>query len=270
MMNGKNNKYFDIADELFTQKNVEKYAEIRKVVKKNLMISETIILSNRNPYGKEKGVYCSFNFDRLDDEKTYARLVRCLKRYLKDFIFQMTGKEDPSILFVGLGNESYTPDSLGPSVVKNLHSNYFYRKKIGCLIPGVMALTGMETSDIVKGVLKCHDYDLVIVIDSLATSSIRRLNKTIQITDTGISPGSGVNNFRKAINFRELKVKVLTIGIATVISYEKLIGEFVRENKIEFSKPLDLSLVMTTKEIEHELSYLSLLLSEVLNSIIGL
>ena len=270
MKQEKKSRYFDIADELFTQKNIEKYAEIKKTEKKNLSILETRVLTGRNPYGKEKGIYCSFNFDRLDDEKNYSRLVRYLKRYLQDFILQMTGKEDPSILFVGLGNESYAPDSLGPNVVKNLHSNYFYRKTIGCLIPGVMALTGMETSDIVKGVLKCHAYDLVIVIDSLATSSIYRLNKTIQITDTGINPGSGVNNFRKAINYRELKVKVLTIGIATVISYEKLIEEFVRENGLEVSRRVESSLVLTTKEIEHELSYLSLLLSEVLNSVIGL
>ena len=80
-----------------------------------------------------------------------------------------------------------------------------------------MANTGMETSDIIKGVLKCHDYDLIIVIDSLSTSSIERLNKTIQITDTGISPGSGVGNRRKELSISTMGVPVIAIGVPTVV-----------------------------------------------------
>ena len=131
-----------------------------------------------------------------------------------------------------------------------------------------MATTGMETSDIIKGVLKTHEYDLVIVIDSLATSSIYRLNKTIQITDTGIQPGSGVNNYRKRIDKKELKTSVLTIGIATVISYRKIIEEYLSKNQVDLEVNFDSQLVLTSKEIEHEIDYLTLILSEVLNDII--
>jgi len=259
---------FDIADELFTSSENNKYAIINRFKKKNIIINETTFNSSSNPYGKEKGTYCSFVFDHLEDRTNYLTLLKYLKKYLKEFVIELTHKEKPKILFVGLGNESYTPDSLGPRVVKNINSNYFYKNQIGCLIPGVMSQTGMETSDIIKGVLKCHDYDLVIVIDSLATTSIKRLNKTIQITDTGIRPGSGIKNFRKAITFHELKTKVLTIGIATVISYQNLINEFLIDNNIKPIKNNGNQIFLTTKEIEHEIDYLSLILSDVINEII--
>ena len=258
----------DIADELFEEKSGNKYATMKSTKLKNLSIVETTFLSSNNPFNKEKGTYCSFNFGDIEETNDYQTLLKYLKKYLKKFIFSLTNKESPKILFVGLGNENYIPDSLGPNVVRRINSNYFYKKQIGCIIPGVMAMTGMETSDIVKGVLKCHDYDLVIVIDSLATTSIHRLNRTIQITDTGISPGSGVNNYRKAINYKELKTKVLTIGIATIISYQNLIGEFIKENNININFNSDSDLVFTTKEIEHQIDYLTLLLSDVINNII--
>lgn len=261
--------YYDIADELFEYEDVGKYATMRKLDQSHFSINETTFNTSKNPFNKEKGTYCSFNFNDLDDDKTYKKLCKYLTKYLNSFIFELTKKEKPSILFVGLGNENYIPDSLGPSVVKNINANYFFKKQIGCLIPGVMASTGMETADIVKGVLKCHDYDLVIVIDSLATASIKRLNKTIQITDTGISPGSGVNNFRKPLTYKELKVKVLTIGIATVIPYQKIIEEYLINHHIEQKVSNDSNLVFTTKEIEHQIDYLSMLLVKVINDVIN-
>ncbi len=261
-------KYFDIADELFQKKETSRYAKINKFNKNGIMINETTFLSSSNPFNKEKGTYCSFVFDNLEYKKTYDTLTRYLKKYLHRFVLDLTNKEKPSILFVGLGNENYIPDSLGPKVVNQINANYFFKKQIGCLTPGVMATTGMETSDIIKGVLKTHEYDLVIVIDSLATSSIYRLNKTIQITDTGIQPGSGVNNYRKRIDKKELKTSVLTIGIATVISYRKIIEEYLSKNQVDLEVNFDSQLVLTSKEIEHEIDYLTLILSEVLNDII--
>ena len=261
-------RYFDIADEIFQKKENCKYAKINKFNENGIVINETTFLSSSNPFNKEKGTYCSFVFDNLEDEKTYNTLKRYLKKYLHRFVLELTNKEKPSILFVGLGNENYIPDSLGPKVIKQINANYFFKKQIGCLTPGVMASTGMETSDIIKGVLKTHEYDLVVVIDSLATSSIYRLNKTIQITDTGIQPGSGVNNYRKRIDKKELKTNVLTIGIATVISYRKIIEEYLSKNQVDLEVNFDSQLVLTSKEIEHEIDYLTLILSDVLNDII--
>lgn len=265
-----NKYYYDIADELFEDVLLTKYAKVSSLKLKNLTINETTFKTSKNPFNKSKGTYCSFCFKSLEDEKVFKITKKYLVKYLKDFVFHLTKKEKPKILFVGLGNEMYTPDALGPKVVKQINSNYFYKGKVGCLIPGVMALTGMETSDIIKGVLKCHDYELVIVIDSLATTSIERLNKVIQITDTGISPGSGVNNYRKPISYKELNTKVLTLGIATVISYQKIIEEFAVKNKIDIeNKVVDNSLVLTSKEIENEIDYLTLLISSSFNELMS-
>lgn len=261
-----NNKYFDIADELFADSEFNNYAKIKKLEKNNIVVSETTIFDSKNPYLKEKGIYCSFVFPTLTETKIYDQLYDLLTIYLRDFIKVSTKKRKPKILFVGLGNENYIPDSLGPRVVKNLNSDYYSMKRIGCLIPGVMALTGMETSDIIKGVLKYHDYDLVFVIDSLSTSSINRLNKTIQITNTGISPGSGVKNYRKPINKEKLNVNVITLGIATVISYDSIIEEFMHEHKIETNFDSK-NIYLTSKEIETEIEYLSYLISDVINSL---
>lgn len=259
---------YDIADEIFDQIKSNEYVNSKSMKKNDLLINEITFLSKTNPYNKQPGTYCSFTFDNIDDEKKYRRLKRYLTAYISSFINELTKKEKPSILFVGLGNENYLPDSIGPKIVKNINSNYFFKKQIGCLIPQVMAITGMETSDIIKGVLKYHQYDLVIAIDSLATSSIKRLNKTIQITDAGIQPGSGVNNYRKVINKEELKTPVLVIGLATVIPYNKIIDEFINENHLDAKQYQGNDLVLTTKEIEHQIDYISLLLSEVINQII--
>ena len=263
-----NNKYFDIADELFTHNEFNEYAKINRYEKNNIVINETTIFTNSNPYSKEKGVYCSFVFPNLSDSEVYQDLHDLLTKYIKEFIKELTKKRKPRILFVGLGNEAYIPDSLGPRVVKNINSNYYYKKKIGCLIPGVMAITGMETSDIIKGVLEYHNYDLVFVIDSLSTTSIDRLNKTIQITDSGISPGSGVKNYRKPISKDELNVNVITLGIATVISYENIINDFLNENNLQ-CKYLNKNIYLTSKEIELEIENLSYLLSDVINCILN-
>lgn len=264
----KNKFSYDIADELFTKSDIDQYAKRNTLEKENLTINEITIFTKDNPYMKNKGTYCSFVFDHIEEDEVYKKLKKYLKKYLLEFITSLCKKNKPSILFVGLGNENYVPDSLGPRVVKNINSNYFYKKQIGCLIPQVMAITGMETCDIIKGVLKYHHYDLVIVIDSLATSSIKRLNKTIQITDSGIQPGSGIKNYRKEITKEELSTPVLVIGIATVISYQKIIEEFVSENQIDIKLKFSNDLVLTTKEIEHEIDYLTLLISEVLNQVI--
>lgn len=258
---------YDVADEIFDKTLKNPFATIKKIEKKHLSIYETNIKKNKNPYFKEKGIYCSFNFQDISSKENYNELKKYLLKYIKEFILILTKKKKPNILLVGLGNENYIPDSLGPSVIKNISINNFPNRKIGCLIPGVMAITGMETSDIIKGVLKVHDYDLVIAIDSLATSSFSRLNKTIQITNTGIIPGSGVKNYRKAINYSTLKVKVLTIGIATIIPYSKLFEEIISKYDIQDESPFE-EMFLTNKDIENDISFLTLLLSEVIEEII--
>ena len=143
-----------------------------------------------------------------------------------------------SILVVGLGNSAITADSLGPHVVENLHiTRHMIREyglqslgkekmhRISGIIPGVMAQTGMETSEIIQGIVAETKPDIVIAIDALAARSTRRLNRTIQITNTGIQPGSGVGNHRNALTEETLGVPVIAIGIPTVVDAATIVGD---------------------------------------------
>lgn len=146
----------------------------------------------------------------------------------------------PRILVVGLGNPSVTPDALGPRVLNNLQVTRQLEIQYGegfcCehnypvisgIIPGVMAQTGMETAEILQGIIKETKPDFLIVIDALAARSIRRLGTTIQLTDTGIHPGSGVGNHRHSLTNDSLGVPVLAIGVPTVVGAAAIVHDTV-------------------------------------------
>ncbi|OEH86131.1 hypothetical protein BHU72_11360 [Desulfuribacillus stibiiarsenatis] len=151
------------------------------------------------------------------------------KVFAKEFSKYIEGLSDQAnILVVGLGNANATPDAIGPAVTENLLiSRHFFQvmpdkvekgfRPISAISPGVMGQTGIETGDIVFGVVQQIKPDLVIVIDALASRSIDRINTTIQIADTGINPGAGVGNQRKALNKETLGVPVIAVGVPTVV-----------------------------------------------------
>ena len=156
----------------------------------------------------------------------------------------MTGR-DISVLVVGLGNRQVTPDALGPYVADNLcvtrHIVREYGKYamgmeraqlVSAIVPGVMGQTGMETLEIVKGVVTETKPDLVIAVDALAARNSRRLNRTIQIADTGIHPGSGVGNHRNGLTRETLGVPVIGIGVPTVVDAATIVSDTM-ENLIQ-------------------------------------
>ena len=147
-------------------------------------------------------------------------------------------KEEISVLIVGLGNRGVTPDALGPRVVDNLfitrhiikeYGKYAFGEekvnRISSIVPGVMAQTGMESLEIIKGIIKETKPDLIIAVDALAARSTKRLNRTIQVTDTGINPGSGVGNHRHGLNEKSLGVPVISIGIPTVVDAATIVND---------------------------------------------
>lgn len=197
------------------------------------------------------------------------------------------------VLVVGLGNRDVTPDALGPMVVDNLfvtrhlireYGNEFKEKNrlgsVSAISPGVMAQTGMETVEIIKGIVNETKPKLLIVIDALAARSIQRLNTTVQLTDTGISPGSGVGNNRKALNEESLGTKVIALGVPTVVdaativsdtltSYmeksgfdEKDIDQFIYEVNSQTMN----NMFVTPKNIDESVKKISYTVSEALNS----
>ncbi len=179
--------------------------------------------------GKPKGNYVTLEApNMIEEDEGYHReisvqLSRVLKRLLPE-------GESYTTLIVGLGNRAVTPDSLGPRVVDNLcitrhiikeFGKYVIgdscHKSVSSIVPGVMAQTGMESMEIVRGIAKETKPDIIIAVDALAARSTRRLNRTIQITDTGINPGSGVGNHRHALNCESVGIPVIAIGIPTVV-----------------------------------------------------
>ena len=202
----------------------------------------------------------------------------------------MPDKEDMTILVVGLGNRDVTPDALGPDVIANLcitrhviqeygvHGmGEMHRHRISGIVPGVMAQTGMETLEIIKGVVQEIHPDVIFAVDALAARSVSRLNRTIQITDTGIIPGSGVGNHRNGLTEETLGVKVIGIGVPTVVdaatvvqdSMANLLDTLEESEKKEFLEemiaPALYSMFVTPKDVDETVKRLSFTISEGLN-----
>lgn len=201
--------------------------------------------------GKPIGTYITLEAPNMSDpdEDYHKEISTVLAGHIRNLIEH--SEEEQSILVVGLGNREVTPDALGPEVVGNLlitrHVIQEYGKLamgkdkvnlISGIVPGVMAQTGMETLEIIRGVVEETKPSLVIAIDALAARSTKRLSRTIQITDTGINPGSGVGNHRHALTRETLGVPVIAIGIPTVVDAATIVNDTM-ENLIEAMEQSD-------------------------------
>ncbi|MCL1881539.1 MAG: GPR endopeptidase [Oscillospiraceae bacterium] len=177
------------------------------------------------PQGNYETIFCK----ELDTEKDIAALTEVLSKMLPEL------SHNQKILVAGLGNENITPDSLGVRAVnKVLATGHFASnvelknefvelgmKEVYSITPGVMAQTGIETSQQLQFIAKGIRPDCLLVVDSLACNSTQRLGTTIQLTDTGISPGSGVQNNRLEISQKIFGVPVIAIGVPTVIDWQE-------------------------------------------------
>ena len=177
--------------------------------------------------GKAKGNYITLEVPRLkDNDKDLQEDVSIALS--KEIVKLIKLNNKSVILVVGLGNWNITPDALGPKVVEHLlvtrHIKEYIPEQIDesvrsvCAVaPGVLGITGIETSEIISGIVDRVKPDLVIAIDALASRKLERVNTTIQIADTGINPGSGVGNNRKQLSKETLGIPVLAIGVPTVV-----------------------------------------------------
>ena len=174
--------------------------------------------------GKPVGTYLTLEADALaKKDKSYHEEVSAeLAGHLRTLIRQMTGKRgtEQNILAVGLGNQDVSKLQMTRHL-QGEYGNEFCKKHnfpvLSGIAPGVMAQTGMETAEILKGIIQETRPDFLIVVDALAARSIRRLGTTIQLTDTGIRPGSGVGNHRQSLTKESLGIPVLAVGVPTVV-----------------------------------------------------
>lgn len=215
--------------------------------KREVKVTKVVIETEKGAraMGKPRGTYITLEAPDMSvpDEDYHREISEVLAKYIRQLLPKE--KEEQSILIVGLGNREITPDALGPDVVGNLlitrHIVEEYGKvalgkdkinKISGIVPGVMAQTGMEASEIVRGIVEETKPDFVIAIDALAARSTRRLNRTIQIADTGIHPGSGVGNHRNGLTRKSLGVPVIAIGVPTVVDAATIVNDTM-ENLID-------------------------------------
>lgn len=181
--------------------------------------------------GKPAGRYVTIEFsDREWEKEDEEGFEKVFADVIKKMLLQKV-KENKKIkvLTAGLGNRHATPDMLGSKVISYID---IIPKKVCAIAPGVMAQTGMETCDIIKRLAADGDFNCIFVIDSLCSRQTKRLCHTVQITDTGISPGAGIGNMRGKINENVLGVPVIAIGVPTVVSMETVACDCVEETLI--------------------------------------
>lgn len=245
--------------------------------------------------GKPMGTYITLEVPNLcemgentDVSENHTAIAKEISRNILSLL--PTDMKEASILVVGLGNRDITADALGPRVIEKVEVTRHLLKEYGstgknqgkitmvsAIAPSVMAKTGMESAEIIKGVVLETNPDLVIVIDALAARSTRRLNRTVQISNTGIHPGSGVGNHRNAIDEKTLKVPVIAIGVPTVVDAATIVLDALgslhsRLNETTFLQARDSlaiselnNMYVTPKDIDSTIKRVSFTLSEALN-----
>lgn len=252
--------------------------------------------------GKRIGNYITIDIKKLNiiTEEELNKASETLANEIKSLIEGKINTKD-DILVVGLGNEEVTPDALGPNVIKDIEVTRHIIKylpqyidenarPVSAIAPGVLGTTGIETLEIIKGVVDNVKPKLLIVIDALASRSMERISSTIQISDTGIVPGAGVGNTRKEISENTLGIPVIALGIPTVVEtavvvndaldifIEKLqseaksndyLNELREEDNYEQIKealvPKDFNFIVTPKEIDELVANMSSLVAKGIN-----
>lgn len=254
--------------------------------------------------GKPKGSYITVEARGLKSADADLK-DNVSKALAKELVNLLPKKKNISSLVVGLGNWDVTPDALGPEAVSKIlitrHLFKMYNKtddptmsSVSAVTPGVMGTTGIETSDIIKGIVEKSSPDLVIAIDALASRKMERVSTTIQISTTGISPGSGIGNLRKQLNEETLGVPVIAIGVPTVVDAATMTNDTITmvvktlkdqsEKGSEFFKLLDnmkddekyalikevlepygANVIVTTKEIDKIITDISQIIANGIN-----
>lgn len=234
--------------------------------------------------GKPIGTYITLECsDMQENDKGYhEEMSEALAEQL-----QLLMPNKKKILVAGLGNRNVTPDSLGPYAIDHLfitshlmkHGYYENTRDVRGVVPGVMAQTGMETSEILRGIIKETEPEVLIAIDALSARSSNRLNSTIQICDTGIQPGSGIGNHREGMNEKTMGIPVIAIGVPTVIGVSTIIYDalepFVKQETISEKERYHFAYEMvntpfakmfvTPKNIDEAVKRISFTISEGLN-----
>lgn len=232
-------------------------------------------------FGKPVGQYITIEIEDMMEEEDNLknRAAEALSAELSKLVSHSFQRK---VLIVGLGNEKVTPDSLGPETVSKVKITSHLFKLFDCdgdedmsnvsgLAPGVTAITGMETADLIAKAVELTRPDTVIAIDALAARNIERVGTTIQISNTGISPGAGMGNMRKQLNEKSLGVPVIAIGVPTVIDSKTLLLEAAEAMHLEDDQIQDyfasrkMDMVVTSTDIDFVIKAFSDIIAKAIN-----
>jgi len=225
----KENLRTDLVDELITETRHDQFDDVTVT---RIDVDE----ERSNEIGKKVGRYVTVEFKDISDYDAKEKVKEVFSNELSQIIENLKLSDDASCLIVGLGNEKSTPDALGPLSLKEvIVTNHLFLigensegfRKTFALEPGVTGETGIETGDLIKSVVGLIKPDFLIVIDALASTSIERVNKTIQISDAGINPGSGVGNKRKEISKETIGIPVVAVGVPTVVDAAIIVSDTI-------------------------------------------
>lgn len=224
------------ARDMYVEKEEEQTQDVKGVTikeKKENNIAVTYVdidTEGEQRLGKKQGSYITIHADgvKKQDTKMQENASKVFGKELEHLMNKHNVPSDGTGLIVGLGNWNVTPDALGPmSVEKVLVTSHLFQmehesvsegyRSVAAVTPGVMGVTGIETSNVIFGIVEKFSPDFVIAVDALASRSIERVNETIQISDTGIHPGSGVGNKRKELSEETIGVPVFACGVPTVV-----------------------------------------------------
>lgn len=182
-------------------------------------------------------VYITLEFDDITDYEERENVGNVLENEIKKLLVHENIKDTDEVLIVGLGNRMSTPDALGPKTIDDIViTRHLYElnldvkkgmRSVSALSFGVLGSTGIETTDIIKGVIEKIKPKLLIAIDSLCARNVERLNKTIQLTNTGIHPGSGIGNYRKELTKKSLSIPVIALGVPTVVTSSTIVSDTI-------------------------------------------
>lgn len=207
----------------------EKKIAVQEYEKNGLLITEVRIETeeqSRN-LGRKPGRYLTIYAEELKQDD--GGIHEDTAEEIANWIIKLLPKKAKMVLVAGLGNAEAVPDALGPDTVKMIQVNRMQvnRMQVCAIAPGVMAQTGLETAEILQGICQFAKPDAIVVVDALAARSVTRLGTTIQLTDTGIFPGSGIGNNRQEISKETMGIPVLAVGIPMVVEAAAIIYETI-------------------------------------------
>ena len=290
----------DMADERV--KECEKEGKIEGVSSENINVNDKIKVTKvrvlneqgKGKIGKEVGTYITIEIKEIEviNREELEKASKILSGQIQELI-----KPYKSILVVGLGNIDTTVDSIGPKVIKDLKITRHLKKyapdlvdknakELSGIAPGVLGTTGIETQEILKGIVEKVNPDVIIAIDALISRDISRLFKTIQISNTGITPGAGLGNTRKEISEKTMGVPVIAIGVPTLVEAATIVADSIelianqfeefeqlknatKEDKYRLMKavlePSKFNLTVTPKEVDDLVDNMKLIIAHGIN-----